>query len=203
MEKTKFRNDALELQDFLFEYKTLNGISKPIKLGPSLRQAIREYLPDGDRQKRLLQIVRRLMDGIIPDDDGTSQFSRSLPESLKKTLKKKDMSPINFVNFIINGGKEKDLKDSKKKNKGTHKMPDGTVMTGKTHNKDSKPVKEDEVRPATKPASTKEDEVRPSSGTTKAQKDKPKKKYDRPPAYCFTRKRDDGERYVTCVPGFV
>ena len=176
MEKTKFRNDALELQDFLFEYKTLNGISKPIKLGTSLRKAIRDYLPDGARQSRLLQIVRRLMDGIIPDDDGRSKFSRSIPESLKKTLKKRDMSPINFLNFIINGGKQKDLKDSKKKTKGTHKMPDGTVMTGKTHNKDSRPVKEDEVRPATKPASTKEDEVRPSSGTTKAKKDKPKGK---------------------------
>jgi len=28
-----------------------------------------------------------------------------------------------------------------KKKKGTHKMPDGTVMSGKTHSKDSKPVK--------------------------------------------------------------
>ena len=198
MEKTKFRNDALELQDFLFEYKTLNGISKPIKLGTSLRKAIRDYLPDGARQSRLLQIVRRLMDGIT-----SSQFSESLPESLKKTLKKRDMSPINFLNFIINGGKQKDLKDSKKKTKGTHKMPDGTVMTGKTHTKDSKPVKEDEVRPATKPASTKEDEVRPSSGTTKAKKDKPKKKYDGPPKYCFTKERDDGQKYVVCVPNFV
>ena len=198
MEKTKFRNDALELQDFLFEYKTLNGISKQVKLGPSLRQAIREYLPDGDRKKRLLKIVRRLMDGIT-----SSQFSESLPESLKKTLKKKDMSQINFVNFIINGGKEKDLKDSKKKTKDFHKMPDGTKMSGKTHTKESRPVKEDEVRPATKPASTKEDEVRPSSGTTKAQKDKPKKKYDGPPKYCFTKERDDGQKYVVCVPNFV
>jgi len=29
----------------------------------------------------------------------------------------------------------------KPKPKGTHKMPDGTVMSGKTHSKDSKPVK--------------------------------------------------------------
>ena len=28
-----------------------------------------------------------------------------------------------------------------KGSKGTHKMPDGTVMSGKKHNKDSKPVK--------------------------------------------------------------
>ncbi len=33
-------------------------------------------------------------------------------------------------------------RDSKnKKSKGTHTMPDGTVMSGSTHTKDSKPVK--------------------------------------------------------------
>ena len=31
--------------------------------------------------------------------------------------------------------------DSKKAPKGTHKMPDGTIMTGSKHTKDSKPVK--------------------------------------------------------------
>jgi len=33
------------------------------------------------------------------------------------------------------------LRRGLKKPKGTHKMPDGTVMSGKTHSKDSKPVK--------------------------------------------------------------
>lgn len=37
----------------------------------------------------------------------------------------------------------------KSKPVGTHKMPDGTVMTGKTHSKDSKPVKK--KAPAPKP----------------------------------------------------
>jgi len=32
-------------------------------------------------------------------------------------------------------------KQTKKPMKGTHKMPDGTVMSGAKHNKDSKPVK--------------------------------------------------------------
>jgi len=35
----------------------------------------------------------------------------------------------------------------KKKKKGTHKMPDGTVMSGKKHNKDSKPVKKKKMKP--------------------------------------------------------
>jgi len=37
------------------------------------------------------------------------------------------------------------IKSATKKSKsvGTHKMPDGTVMTGKTHSKDSKPVKKE------------------------------------------------------------
>ncbi len=32
-------------------------------------------------------------------------------------------------------------KGKKKAPKGTHRMPDGTLMTGSTHTKDSKPVK--------------------------------------------------------------
>jgi hypothetical protein len=47
-----------------------------------------------------------------------------------------------------NGAKSTKSMPAKKKangkkngSKGTHKMPDGTVMTGKTHSKDSKPVK--------------------------------------------------------------
>ena len=39
-------------------------------------------------------------------------------------------------------GKSKPMTKGKTKpmTKGTHKMPDGTIMTGKTHSKDSKPV---------------------------------------------------------------
>ena len=29
-----------------------------------------------------------------------------------------------------------------KSNKGSHKMPDGTIMSGKRHTKDSKPVRQ-------------------------------------------------------------
>ena len=40
-------------------------------------------------------------------------------------------------------GKKTEKKPSKKDSKkDTHKMPDGTVMSGKKHSKDSKPVKE-------------------------------------------------------------
>jgi len=39
------------------------------------------------------------------------------------------------------------LKKKEKKAKGTHKMPDGTVMSGKEHSPDSKPVKEKKRKP--------------------------------------------------------
>ena len=204
MEKTKFRNDVEILADFVSRYKMFNAISKPINLGSKLRKIIIDYKPESgaefsgsDEQKLLLKIVRRLMDGLIPDDSGSSQFSRTLPESLKRRLKKNNMSPLDFVNFLINGGKRKDLKKPKKKDE----IRPATKPAS---------TKEDEVRPATKPISTKEDEVRPSSGTTKAKKEKKKKKYDRPPAYCFTRERlrdtekgEKGQKYVVCVPSFV
>ena len=37
--------------------------------------------------------------------------------------------------------KKKKANGKKNGSKGTHKMPDGTIMTGKTHSKDSKVVK--------------------------------------------------------------
>tara|TARA_R110002012_G_scaffold24851_1_gene82596 strand:+ start:8916 stop:9173 length:258 start_codon:yes stop_codon:yes gene_type:complete len=58
------------------------------------------------------------------------------------TQKQYDKLPEALLDGIIkskkkNGGAGK----AKKKTKGTHKMGDGTVMTGKTHSKTSKPVK--------------------------------------------------------------
>ena len=42
---------------------------------------------------------------------------------------------------ILPKEKSKAKAKPKPKKKGTHKMPDGTVMSGSTHSKDSKPVK--------------------------------------------------------------
>ena len=161
----------------------------------------------------------------------TTYLDFIISPTLKQALKDKKMTNRQFIDFLINGGEVGDIKPKsmKKKTKGTHKMSDGTVMTGKTHNKDSKPVKEDEVRPASRPMSSKmdevrpasrpmsskEDEVRPSSGTTTAKRKKTVEKKSSskgrgPPAYCFTAKRlrdsekgKKGQRYVVCVPGFV
>lgn len=68
----------------------------------------------------------------------------------EKTLKKKKAE---LAKEMVKVGKKNlneddiDRKLSKKETntsekKGTHKMPDGTLMTGKTHTKDSKPVKD-------------------------------------------------------------
>ncbi len=40
-------------------------------------------------------------------------------------------------------------KDKKKAPKGTHTMPDGTLMTGSKHTKDSKPVKKGKAKGGT------------------------------------------------------
>jgi len=59
---------------------------------------------------------------LIPSkEDKENRYARTENGKIKVLPKKKDSKP--------------------KKKKGTHKMPDGTVMSGSTHSKDSKPVK--------------------------------------------------------------
>ncbi len=130
----------------------------------------------------------------------TTYLDFIISPSLKQALKDKKMTNRQFLDFLINGGEISDIKPPSMK---------------KTKKKKSKPSKEDEVRPASKPMSSKEDEVRPSSGTTTAKKTKTVEKKSSskgrgPPAYCFTAKRlsdskkgKKGQRYVVCVPGFV
>lgn len=74
-----------------------------------------------------------------------SLYNISLDE---KSLKKKKADLIKDMEMEKKDFDEKEIdKKLKKKEtntsepKGTHKMPDGTVMSGKTHSKDSKPVK--------------------------------------------------------------
>ena len=56
---------------------------------------------------------------------------------------------------------KKKANGKKNGSKGTHKMPDGTIMSGKTHSKDSKPVKKKKANG--------------NGGLTAAQKKLPKK----------------------------
>jgi len=69
---------------------------------------------------------------------GYSNMKR--PELTALMMKHKDK----FMDLKHAEKKEKKAPKAKgpAKPKGTHKMPDGTVMTGKVHSKDSKPVKE-------------------------------------------------------------
>ena len=61
-------------------------------------------------------------------------------EIIKEMMKvgKKDLSEDKIDKKL---NKKETLTSEKKTNKGTHKMPDGTVMSGKKHTKDSKVVK--------------------------------------------------------------
>ncbi len=54
--------------------------------------------------------------------------------------KKDKKKPRKKMSQLFVGGSKKTMK-RKTTPKGTHTMPDGTVMTGTTHTKDSKPVK--------------------------------------------------------------
>ena len=73
--------------------------------------------------------------------------SESQKKALKDgllTQKQYDKLPPALLDGIIKSkrsGKGKKKTTAPKKKGGTHKMKDGTVMTGKTHNKNSKPVK--------------------------------------------------------------
>ncbi len=144
----------------------------------------------------------------------TTYLDFIISPSLKQALKDKKMTNRQFLDFLINGGEISDIKPpSMKKTKKKKSKPSKEDEVRPA----SKPMssKEDEVRPASKPMSSKEDEVRPSSGTTTAKKTKTVEKKSSskgrgPPAYCFTAKRlsdskkgKKGQRYVVCVPGFV
>ena len=43
-----------------------------------------------------------------------------------------------------------EISESKSKPKGTHKMPDGTIMSGKTHSKNSKVLAKPKSKPKSK-----------------------------------------------------
>lgn len=55
--------------------------------------------------------------------------------------KKDKKKPRKKMSQLFVGGSKKTMKRKTTTTKGTHTMPDGTVMTGTTHTKDSKPVK--------------------------------------------------------------
>ena len=95
------------------------------------------------------------------------------------------MTSREFIDFLINGGEMSDIrppsmkKTKKKKSKPSKEdevRPASKPMSSKVD--EIRPAasavasKEDQLRPASRPMSSKEDEVRPSSGTTTAKKTK-------------------------------
>lgn len=55
--------------------------------------------------------------------------------------KKDKKKPRKKMSQLFVGGSKKTMKRKAPAPKGTHTMPDGTIMSGKTHSKDSKVVK--------------------------------------------------------------
>jgi hypothetical protein len=74
---------------------------------------------------------------------------RKFSQRLKDTIKDNAPKIYNIVNGLAEEtDKRQEAKQPKKtKKQGTHKMPDGSVMTGKTHNKNSKLVKTEKPKP--------------------------------------------------------
>lgn len=69
-------------------------------------------------------------------------------KKLKPPTPPKKEKPKEKIKLTITkaDGTVKELKMKEKKPKGTHKMADGTLMTGSVHTKDSKPVKKEEPK---------------------------------------------------------
>ena len=65
-----------------------------------------------------------------------------LDDSILKIMATREKSKVKPLKKIFQGAKAKAKKKTvRKAPKGTHKMPDGTLMTGSKHSEDSKPVK--------------------------------------------------------------
>jgi len=125
----------------------------------------------------------------------TSRLSNSINRALNPDSflgrKMKNKTLTDYINFILKGGKE----ETTPKDKGTHKMPDGTVMTGRTHSKDSKPVKETPIK------LTSEECKKEAADRKLKNKNKPKNK--KPIDYCFRKKNKKGCTVTICVPKYV
>ena len=89
--------------------------------------------------------------------------SREELESHPVTTLKKEISKTNIKGYskmkkpeivelmLKNKSRFHHIKMAEKKpKKGTHKMPDGTTMSGTVHNKDSKPVEKPKEKPKKK-----------------------------------------------------
>ena len=104
--------------------------------------------------------------------------SKEYKQSLNKKVK--DMTPEEKRKY----GKLR-TQESRAKKKGTHTMPDGSEMTGSTHNKDSKPVKK-------KIKIKKTGGVNAKTGANKGNIANKKLK-------CFMLTAKNGGKYRTCV----
>ncbi len=76
------------------------------------------------------------------DDEVKKMIDIAVKDKTITPKQAKNLHP-NLVIAIIKKKRGHGSVDGKKggKKKGTHKMPDGTIMTGKTHTSKSKPVK--------------------------------------------------------------
>lgn len=102
--------------------------------------------------------------------------SKEYKKSLDKKVK--DMTPEEKKKYGMLRTRE-----SRAKKKGTHNMPDGTKMTGVTHNKDSKPVKKIKINKSIKVG---------KDGSNKG--NLPNKKLK-----CFILTAKNGGKYKTCT----
>ncbi len=220
MSDNDFEIELDELRKFIKKYKKATGTTAQIKLGMSVRRALDKTNLSEEKKNRLRRIIRLLQDSVTPQDDerldGPTELTKTLSKSLQDAIRRSEMSGVEYVNYYINGGKKNKLIDRTSKEDETR--PASRPMSSKVN----------EVRPATKPKSTKVDEVRPATKpkkplgknirekVNKIERPKPKPKakpkakqptgkktYDRPPAYCFTKKPADRDPYVVCVPSFV
>jgi hypothetical protein len=186
----KLQKNLSKVRGYVEKLKKKTGSNKKIPISRLLKLYQKNYGKDDLFEEQAIGNVEFYADLASKYDKETFGGTKTtyldfiISPSLKQALKDKKMTSREFIDFLINGGEMSDIrppsmKKTKKKSKPSKEdevRPASKPMSSKVD--EIRPAasavasKEDELRPASRPMSSKEDEVRPSSGTTTAKRKK-------------------------------
>ena len=109
----EFDSELTELRKFIKKFKKASKTTAQVKLGVSVRRAIDKTNLTDDKKNRLRRIIRDLQDASTPPDDqpidSPTALTKTLSKSLQDAIRRSNMTGVDFVNYIINGGKKNKL----------------------------------------------------------------------------------------------
>ena len=158
----KLQKNLEKVRNIVIKLKKKTGSNKKIPISRLLKLYQKNYGKDDLFEEQAIGNVEFYADLASKYDKDTFGGTKTtyldfiISPSLKQALKDKKMTSRQFIDFLINGGEMSDIKPPSMK---------------KTKKKKSKPSKEDEVRPASRPMSSKEDEVRPAARAVSRKED--------------------------------